>query len=191
MTGPGKQVRAYVRVLGLCFVLMGVLALVAPMLAGVSAALLVGCFVAAAGLLQTWMGFGAKAWGLTGVLGGVLHLAVGVLILMHPLAGLAFMTLLLAVFFFSDGFLRIATAVDLPKGTRGRGWMTFGGILSGLLAVMMLSRWPLTGTWAIGVFIGVELLWTGMGFLAIARELKSAAADARTDSSTPRSSSNA
>ncbi len=171
MSEATKWARVNANMLGFVFIAMGVFALLVPFVAAGSIVLLIGIAMATAGVFQAVMGFRAKVWGLAGVLGGVLHLAVGVLVLMHPLAGLAFLTILLAVFFFCDGVLRLSVALDLPKGTKGRGWLTFGGIVSGLLGVLMIAKWP-AGAWVIGVFVGIELLWTGFGFLTIAREIR-------------------
>ncbi|MHC4217581.1 MAG: HdeD family acid-resistance protein, partial [Planctomycetota bacterium] len=97
---------------------------------------------------------------------GLLAIACGVLLLMHHIAGLGFLTLLLAVYFFVDGITRIAGAFEL-RPERGWGWVLFGGIVTLLLGVFIWRQWPLSGTWAVGTLAGVSILFGGWSMVAI------------------------
>ena len=91
----------------------------------------------------------------------------GLLLLAHPLFGLGFMTLLLAVYFFVDGVCRITFALRL-RPLPGWGWALFSGIVAALLGFLIWVHWPLSGKWAVGVFVGVQMIFGGWTMIAIA-----------------------
>jgi uncharacterized membrane protein HdeD (DUF308 family) len=64
-------------------------------------------------------------------------------------------------------------ALTLPKGP-GKGWLMFGGVASIVLAVMIFMQFPLSGTLAIGIFLGIKLIFVGMTMLTLGTTLKAA-----------------
>jgi len=102
---------------------------------------------------------------LTFVMGG-LTVVAGLLVIAHPLAGLKFLTLLLIAYFVVEGLVQIAHAFSL-RPISGWGWTLFSGIVSLLLGIMLWRQWPLSGAWAVGVLIGVRILFTGWSMVAL------------------------
>ena len=82
----------------------------------------------------------------------------------EPGIALAKLTLLLGLYFFFDGFLMFVLAWNV-KPEPGWGWMTFNGAVTILLAYLVLNNWPDSALWAIGLLVGIRLLFSGVTML--------------------------
>jgi uncharacterized membrane protein HdeD (DUF308 family) len=58
------------------------------------------------------------------------------------------------------------------RGTKGWGWLLFGGIVAVLLGAMIASRWPVSGLWVIGLFVAIELIMNGWTYVFLALAAK-------------------
>lgn len=175
-----KESAAILIVLGIGMVILGILAMGAPLITGVAVGLLVGALIIAGGLAQAMYAFKAKSWGsgIAGVVLGALSIFCGILMLGHPLFGLAFLTLVLAAYFIIDGVFEIAFAFRL-KPLTGWGWTLTSGIVSLLLGILIWRQWPISGAWAVGLLVGINILFSGWSMIALgtaARRMASAAA---------------
>jgi uncharacterized membrane protein HdeD (DUF308 family) len=168
-------------VLGILTVILGVLAMMAPLLTGVTVALMLGFLLIAAGIMRTIFAFKAQSWG-KGILAfvlGLLTLLVGLYMVFRPGAALATLTLVLAAYFFVDGIFEIFEAFDL-KPLKGWGWMLFGGIVSIILGIMIWRGWPASSMWLVGILVGIKLIFAGWAMVGIGsagRSIASAAED--------------
>ncbi|MBU4376610.1 MAG: DUF308 domain-containing protein [Candidatus Omnitrophica bacterium] len=156
--------------MGIVLVILGVCVLAAPVAVGAAAVMIVGGLMAIAGLIECFHALRARTMPsrVTWLLVGLVTLICGVLVMAHPILGLGFLTILLAVYFFADGFMKIVAAFNF---TAHRGRFIFGGILSFILAYLIWSNWPLSGGWAVGILVGVNLIFTGALVLAVGSEL--------------------
>ena len=155
-------------VFGLATIIFGILAMFMPLFSGLTVTALVGVLMIAAGITRTIFAFKAESFGkgiLVFLFGGI-SIVCGVIILIHPLLGLATLTLVLAAYFLVDGIFEIIAAFKL-RGQRGWFWMLISGISSIVLAYLMWSQWPFSGQWAIGILVGVRLLFAGWGMIAL------------------------
>ena len=177
-----KRSAGFLIAMGVLLVVLGFLAVGAPLQTGIAVAILVGAMVLVQGIMQLVYAFRAKSWGagiLVFVLGG-LSIVAGVLVLAHPLMGLGFLTLLLAAYFVVEGVFEIIHAFEL-KPLKGWGWTLFTGIVTLLLGVMIWRQWPLSGAWAVGVLAGVSILFNGWSMVMLslsARKLSTEEAEA-------------
>jgi uncharacterized membrane protein HdeD (DUF308 family) len=98
--------------------------------------------------------FFTRGWGgfFLSLLAGVLHLAVGVIVLNHPFEAVVLYTLLMAVFFFVEGLFRSIAAV--AGRFRNWGWVLCNGIVTLLLGVLIWRQWPFSGLYVVGLFLG-------------------------------------
>jgi uncharacterized membrane protein HdeD (DUF308 family) len=157
-----KHSAGWLIVLGILSVILGILAINAPLLSGVAVTILIGCYLIANGIFQLVAMFRAKGLG-AGILAfvlGALAIVAGILVLSRPMMGLAVLTLWLAAFFIVEGIARAILSFQV-RPLSGWGWMLFGGIVSVLLGIMIWSKWPLSGIWAIGVLVGVHIIFAG------------------------------
>jgi uncharacterized membrane protein HdeD (DUF308 family) len=157
--------------LGIVLIISGICMLAAPMVAGAVTVMIVGGFMAVAGLVECAHSFRVTtaASRATWLLAGLLTLLCGALVMAHPIFGLGFLTLLLAAYFFVDGFMKVVTAFKL---TAFRGWFLVNGLLSFLLAYLIWANWPLSGGWAVGILVGINFIFTGISALAVGEGLK-------------------
>ncbi len=163
-------------VMGVALAVVGVLALGAPFWAGATVTLLVGCLVLAAGIGQCVFAFQARSFGrgaLSFLLGGI-TVACGVVMVAHPILNLAFLTLALAVWFVVTGVFEAIYAVKL-RPLEGWHWTLVGALLSVLLGLMIWNQWPLSGTWAVGVLVGVKMLFLGVTLVLLGAAARAAA----------------
>ncbi len=161
--------------MGVVMVILGVLAIAAPLLAGIAIAYLVGAVVLVAGLTELAHAFRARSWGvgLVGALVGAFAILCGMLMIAHPLFNLKFLALLLAVFFIMEGIMSIVMALQM-KGINGAGWTLFGGVMSLILGGLIWAQWPLSGNWAVGILVGLRFLCTGWSMIALGQMAKAA-----------------
>ena len=169
-----KKDSTAVLILGIVTVVLGVLAMMAPMVTGVAVAFMVGILLIGGGIMRTIFAFKCKSWG-AGILVfllGILMLLVGLYMIARPGAALATLTLFLAAYFAVDGILEIVQAFDL-KPIQGWGWTLFGGIVSILLGVMIWRQWPVSGAYAIGILVGIKLIFAGWAMAGIGAAARS------------------
>jgi uncharacterized membrane protein HdeD (DUF308 family) len=93
---------------------------------------------------------------------------MGLLLLTRPIVGLASLTLILIVYFLVEGIFEIMAALQL-RPLQGWGWMLCSGIFSVILAGFFWSEWPLSGAWAIGVLVGIQLIFAGWSMISLGR----------------------
>lgn len=167
-TSDGEAWRPLMIVGGLLAVL-GLLAIAFPFATGIGVEVALGALLVVGGIAQGVHAFGARGW--TGVLGtaalGALYVLAGVVILANPLLGLATLTLLVGVFFLVDGVVELIMGVRVRPETNWAG-LVVSGVLSLVLAGLILVGWPATAVWAIGLLVGINLLTTGMAMAALA-----------------------
>jgi uncharacterized membrane protein HdeD (DUF308 family) len=149
-------------------IVAGILAIVVPPAAGITVVLVVAwllIFSGATHLVFAWhtRSAGGFVWEL---LLSALYIVVGVYALMHPVAGLASLTLFLAGYFLAKGVLELVLSFRL-RPMRGSTWTLLDGIISLILAVMIWRTWPSSTEWAIGTLVGISMLFSGVSRLAL------------------------
>jgi uncharacterized membrane protein HdeD (DUF308 family) len=147
---------------GVIAIILGMLAMLAPGLTGISIAMLLGGLVVVAGILRMMWAFQSGSFGrgsLVFVIGG-LNLLCGIALLAHPLFASGVLTIVLAMYFIFDGVSEIVAGFDRMGG--GGGWLLFSGIVSLLLGGMIWGQFPLSGPWTMGTLLGIKLFLVGL-----------------------------
>jgi len=155
-------------IFGIFLIVLGLLSIAAPLITGVAIVILVGILMIAGGIIRLLWAFRSNSVGkgiLSVILGGLFILA-GAVVLARPLLGLASLTMVLAAFFITDGVFEMMTAFKL-KPAPGWWWLLVGGLASLLLGVLIWRQWPLSGAWAIGVLVGIKMLFAGVAMIAV------------------------
>lgn len=153
---------------GILLVIAGFLALVAPLSAGLSLTVMIGVLLLISGGAQLVLVFKAGSFGegILLALFAVLTLIAGGYMLSQPVSALATLTLFLAAYFIASGVLQVFGAFG-AKPDPGWGWLLFGGVLSVILGIMIWRQFPLSGVWAVGVLVGVQLIMSGWTLIAV------------------------
>jgi uncharacterized membrane protein HdeD (DUF308 family) len=97
---------------------------------------------------------------------GFIYIVAGGYLLANPVAGLATLTLVLAVYLFVESILEFIMSYSL-RPMRGSGWLLFDGIITLILAIMIWRTWPSSSLWVIGTLVGISMLFSGVARLTI------------------------
>lgn len=154
--------------LGVGWVAFGTLTVVMPHAAGLAIDLLLGAIFAAGGVMQLAQTFRCRGTGGTAAqaLGGFLSLLLGSLLLFYPYQGLASLTLLLSAFFIVVGGFKVTAALQ-NRALKAWGWLLFSGLLAISVGVLIWLGWPSSATWAIGLLVGIELVFGGWSLMLL------------------------
>lgn len=168
-----EAIQAHARVAvitGVILLLCGLLAVAAPLAAGVSITILVGLLLTAGGIGQCLLALRAGAFGkglLVFLIGGLTIIA-GVFMLTQPLEGLEAITLFLAAYFLATGIFELIAAMQM-RPTAGWGWMLLNGVVTLVLGLVIWRQFPLSGAWAVGVLFGLKLMMGGWWLVLLGR----------------------
>ena len=146
--------------MGVILLLMGLLVMGSPMVAGVSLALVIGVMLIIGGIGQLVIAV-KTGKGIPNIIVGVLTLFIGGYMVNNPGAA---MTIFLAAYLIISGIFEVLMSFQV-KPVKGWRWTLFSGIVSVLLGIMIWSQFPLSGAWAIGILIGVRLFFSGLALL--------------------------
>lgn len=147
---------------------LGVIAILAPIASTFVAAIVIGIMLIAGGILRLFHSFGGKRQQSTAwlVISSLLYMAAGVAVLWRPLIGTLSLTLVVGTFFVVGAVSKAIHAYQY-RGTHSSGWLLFDAIISGLLGILLLVGLPTTAFWALGVIVGVDLMMAGVAWLAL------------------------
>jgi len=162
-----KKNAGWIIVLGVLTVITGFLALLAPWTSGVGMTFLVGFALVVGGVARLIGAFSAGSFGrgTLAFIGGALSLLAGVLMVARPGVGLATLTLMLGAYLLVDGIFGAVLSFQV-RPEKGWGWMLFSAAMAVLLGFLLLREWPLTGLWAIGTLVGINLLFAGFALIS-------------------------
>jgi uncharacterized membrane protein HdeD (DUF308 family) len=150
-------------VLSVLMIAVGVLAICVPLIAGVAVTAIVGWFLVFSGLLH--IGFAWRAGHASAVIWeillGILYGAIGLYLLVSPVAGLASLTLAIAFYLLIEGVLEFVLSFRL-RPAPGSGWLLVDGVVTLILAVMIWSTWPSSAAWVVGTLIGISMFFSGI-----------------------------
>lgn len=153
--------------LGAALVLVGAFAVAAAFLTTLTNVLVFGILLLIGGtveLLSAIMGRARKGASLRATV-GLIHLVVGALMLEHPAATAEGLTLLLAAAFLVGGLIRVGHALTRP--IEGRAWALVTGVVAESFGLSIWQQWPEAGLWAIGLFIGIDMMLIGWSWVAL------------------------
>jgi uncharacterized membrane protein HdeD (DUF308 family) len=169
---------------GVLLIVAGMLAIGAPLLAALAVNGLIAWLILISGVIHIVLAFrshgaGSVIWKL---LVGLAYVCFGGYILMHPLLGIASLTLILASLFLIEGILDIVLYFKM-RSLGGSSWMLIDGIITLFLGGLIYAHWPSSSAWAIGTLVGVSLIMSGVSrvmlSLAVRKTLGSGAGQGR------------
>lgn len=153
--------------LGAMLVLSGVIALITVVPATLISVIWIGAMLLAVGVFEIVAAFQFKDWGrffLWLLMGGV-YIAAALMTFANPLTAAASLTLLIGIALVIGGVVRIYLAWQM-KDTSSWGAVAFSGVITALLGILILMQWPLSGLYVLGIFLGIDMLFAGFGWIS-------------------------
>jgi uncharacterized membrane protein HdeD (DUF308 family) len=161
---------------GIVLLILGVLAVVIPPVATLAFTVFLGWLFVISGVFGLVTTFGARYapgfwWSL---LSAVLALAVGVIMVLWPVNGAVSLTLLLTAFFIVDGIASIMYALAHRQQLTGQwGWLLASGLCDLVVAALIIAGFPGTAAWAIGLLVGINMIFGGTSLIIVALSARS------------------
>ncbi|MEA2233458.1 MAG: hypothetical protein QOD83_3274 [Solirubrobacteraceae bacterium] len=173
-----KKARKWLVITGILGILAGAAAIIVPPLATLTITLFIGWILVFSGVVMAVHSWTQRAAGRTWerALQALLALVIGVYMVLFPGSGALSLTLLLVIWFVGSGVLQLIAARRL-RGLPGAGWLVFGGVLGIVLAALIAMDLPSSAEWAIGLLVGINLVFWGVRALVAASLLKRVVAD--------------
>jgi uncharacterized membrane protein HdeD (DUF308 family) len=156
---------------GIVLVLLGFAAIVVPVVATLAFTLVIGWLFlisGGVGLVTTfWMRNAPGFW--WALLSAVIALAAGVILILWPISGVLSLTLVLIAFFAVEGIATLMYAFEHKAQLSGRwGWMLASGVVDLILAGIIFAGLPGTAAWALGLLVGINMLFGGTAMIGMA-----------------------
>lgn len=156
---------------GIISVVLGAIAIIIPPLASVTITILVGIIllIGAVGMVAEALSRGTTGHRIWSAILAVLYVIAGVWLLINPAEGTITLTWVLVIFFLVIGLFRLVGGIQgRGAGVPNAGWMIVNGLLSIAIAVLVLVELPSSAAWAIGLLVGIQLLFDGFMLIATA-----------------------
>jgi uncharacterized membrane protein HdeD (DUF308 family) len=157
---------------GILFVLLGIAGLVFVGIATLVSVLFVGWAFVIAGLAEIANTIFRKGWSgfWLDLIVGIVTLMAGLFIVVQPLVGAKVLTIFIGVMFLIGGIFRLAAGIAMKNPYSG--WFIVHGIVSLILAMLILAEWPYSSMWVIGTLVSIELLFDGLRLLSFGFAVK-------------------
>lgn len=163
---------------GVVLAVLGIIALVLPPLASIAVAILFGWVLflgGVFGLVTTVIGRHAPGFWWA-ILSSLVAIVAGVLLFGWPAGGVLSLTVVLTGFLFADGVLTIMLSLEYRRALHKRwAWLMVNGVIDLLLAAIIFLGLPASAAWAIGIIVGVDMLFGGSSLIAMSLAARAAA----------------
>jgi uncharacterized membrane protein HdeD (DUF308 family) len=155
---------------GIILLALGVAAIAVPQIASFVTTVFIGVVLFAAGVVGLVSTFGGRElpgfwWSLISAL---LSIIAGGILVWNPALGIVSLTAVMTAFFIADGILTIVLSLRHRSRLVGRWqWLLVNGVLDLIIAGLIIWGLPGTLAWALGLFVGIDLLFGGIALIAI------------------------
>jgi uncharacterized membrane protein HdeD (DUF308 family) len=170
---PLRAKSGWIVALGVVYLLAGFVALGSVVLATVASVLIVGVMMVVAGVVEVFSAFQIKSWGkfLLWVLLGLLYIIAGFVTFENPLLAAALLTLILGASLLASGVMRIILAFSIKQEAPWI-WVLLSGVITLLLGLLILAHWPVSSLYILGLFLGIDLIMAGAGWIGLGLGLR-------------------
>jgi uncharacterized membrane protein HdeD (DUF308 family) len=164
---------------GVLAIVVGCIAILVPAVASVGTAIFIGWILLVAGAFLIAAAFSAHSIGtvVLRLVWAVLTVIVGVWLIVEPHSGTLTLTLVLGIYFLFMGLTRVAVAFA-ARGQQNAGLVGLSGVAGLLVGILILAKFPSSADWAIGLLVGIDLIfagWTLVSVSMVGRDLSQAA----------------
>jgi uncharacterized membrane protein HdeD (DUF308 family) len=178
VSGAIREHSTFFLIEGIILLILGVLAILLPPFATLAVTIIFGWIFLIAGLIGWVTTFAARGapgfwWSLVSA---VIATAAGLMLLIRPVSGAISLTLLLIAFFAIEGVVSILYALEHRQELSGRWeWMLVSGVIDLALAGIIFAGLPGTAAWALGLLVGINLIFGGVALIAMALHARGSA----------------
>lgn len=154
---------------GICAIVLGCIAILVPAVAAVGTAIFIGWILLIVGAFMVAGAFSAHSVGtlVWRLLWAILTVIVGLWLILEPHNGTLTLTFVLGVYFLFMGLTRITIAF-LGRGQPNAGWIGLSGVAGLLIGILVLAKFPSSADWAIGLLVGIDLIFAGWTLTSVA-----------------------
>ena len=165
---PLRRNRGWIVALGVVYILAGLIALGSVVMATAASVFVVGIMMVIAGVAEVINAFQIKTWGkfLFWLFLGGLYILAGLATFQNPLLAAGLLTLLLGASLVVSGIVRIILAFSMKDGAPWI-WVIISGVVTLILGLMILARWPVSSLYVLGIFLGIDLVIAGASWISI------------------------
>ncbi len=159
--------------LGVVYLIAGFVALGSVVMATVASVLVVGAMMIVAGAAEIIGAFQMKSWGkfVIWALLGVLYVIAGFLTFENPLFAAVLLTLFLGASLLASGAVRLFLAFSMKRESPWV-WVALSGAITLLLGLLIVARWPVNSVYILGLFLGIDLIMAGAGWVSLGFSLR-------------------
>ncbi|WP_024577835.1 MULTISPECIES: HdeD family acid-resistance protein [unclassified Afipia] len=160
---------------GIVLVILGMAAIAIPLLASIAVTIFLGWLFLISGAVGLYLTFTTRDmpgfwWSL---LSAALALAAGLILIVQPVAGTLTLTLVVSAYFIAEGITTIMYALAHRKEFSGRwGWLLVSGLVDLVVAALIIAGLPGSAAWAIGLLVGINLVFGGTSLIGMALAAK-------------------
>jgi uncharacterized membrane protein HdeD (DUF308 family) len=174
---PLRAKWGWIVALGVVYLIAGFIALGSIVMATVASVLIVGVMMIVAGVAEVINALQIKSWGkfLIWALLGVLYIVAGFITFENPIFAAVLLTLFLGASLIVSGIMRLFLAFSMRRETPWI-WVAFSAVITLLLGLLILARWPINSVYVLGLFLGIDLIMAGAGWVGLGIGLRRAAA---------------
>lgn len=162
--------------LGISFILLGTIGLGMTFALTMTSMLFFGFLMLFGGAFQLVQSLHCKGWKsiVLHILVAIAYIIGGVVVISNPMMASSIITMIIAAILIAVGAMRIIMAIQL-KEVKGWWLPLMSGVLSLIFGGMIMTAWPLSGMWLIGLLIAIDLIFHGWEYVALALAAKDAA----------------
>ena len=156
---------------GIILVILGIAAIMLPLVATIALTIIIGWIFLVSGIVGLvttfWMRQAPGFW--WSLISAIIAIGAGVVLLLWPISGSVSLTLVLIAFFVVEGIASIMYAIEHRNQLTGRWvWMLVSGIIDLVLAGIIFAGLPGTALWALGLLVGINMVFGGAALIAMA-----------------------
>lgn len=158
------------RGIGIAAIVIGCIAILLPELFSLGAAVFVGIVLVVVSAFLAAAAFAAHGVGsfLARLAWALLTFVVGLWLILEPHNGTLTLTLVLGIYFLLMGLMRVTVAF-LGRGSPNAGWVGLSGVCGLIIGILVLAKFPSSADWAIGLLLGIDLIFAGWSLISVAQ----------------------
>jgi uncharacterized membrane protein HdeD (DUF308 family) len=155
--------------LGIVLIIVGFAAIAFPFVSTLAAKIMLGWLFLIGGVVMVIHAFSAPAWQgfVWSLLIGILYVVAGGYLAFFPLTGLLTLAVLLVILFLAEGLFEVIMAFRV-RPHDGWGFLLLSGIAALAVGVIIALDLPGSATWALGLLVGINLLFSGWSYIFLA-----------------------